>query len=290
MIVKYSIAGSCSNPRRVAHRHYSHSRAGCPENVKTQGDRQEAALSRGARFGVGHLLGQDWYAGVPGWTLYVADARSLGTLTKNEQTVTEVYSVDETITLDHHSPVAPSVHVSPSLHKTLAIGALCNNAVKNEEGEYVGQSTDVALLNVLPLFGLADQRQARQTHSASLEVTNSSSAGLHAAIRIAVQLRTEVHGGQRRARCLVPFLERRGCERCGPRDVLHQGIHRRHPRSLQVLLRLGRLHPSTRREHSQRCPHQSTNDRVARPACNRCCIRLRRCGDPGLQRTAVPCR
>ncbi|KAL1945425.1 hypothetical protein VTO73DRAFT_2276 [Trametes versicolor] len=82
-----------------------------------------------------------------------------GTLTKNEQTVTEVYSVDETITLDHHSPVAPSVHVSPSLHKTLAIGALCNNAVKNEEGEYVGQSTDVALLNVLPLFGLADQRQ-----------------------------------------------------------------------------------------------------------------------------------
>ncbi|OJT05297.1 Calcium-transporting ATPase 1 [Trametes pubescens] len=70
-----------------------------------------------------------------------------GTLTKNEQTVTEVYSVDETITLDHHSPVAPNVYVSPSLHKTLAIGALCNNAVKNEEGEYVGQSTDVALLN-----------------------------------------------------------------------------------------------------------------------------------------------
>lgn len=185
MIVKYSIAGSCSNPRRIAHRHHSHPRARCPENVKTQGDRQEAALSRGARFGVGHLLRQDWYVGVVGWTLHAAHARSLGTLTKNEQTVTEVYSVDETITLDHHSPVAPSVHVSPSLHKTLAIGALCNNAVKNEEGEYVGQSTDVALLNVLPLFGLADQRQVRRMHTASLKLSNSSSAGLHAAIRTA---------------------------------------------------------------------------------------------------------
>ncbi|KAI0819205.1 calcium-transporting ATPase [Trametes gibbosa] len=82
-----------------------------------------------------------------------------GTLTKNEQTVTEVYSVDETIALDPSAPVAPTTHPSLSLLKTLSIGSLCNNAVRNEEGQYVGQSTDVALLNVLPLFGLADQRQ-----------------------------------------------------------------------------------------------------------------------------------
>ncbi|KAI0629557.1 calcium-transporting ATPase [Trametes polyzona] len=82
-----------------------------------------------------------------------------GTLTKNEQTVTEVYSVDETITLDPTSHAAPDAHASTSLLKTLAIGSICNNAVKNEHGEYVGQSTDVALLNVLPLFGMTDQRQ-----------------------------------------------------------------------------------------------------------------------------------
>ncbi|KAI0365072.1 calcium-transporting ATPase [Pilatotrama ljubarskyi] len=88
-----------------------------------------------------------------------------GTLTKNEQTVTEVYSVDETITLEPTSPVAPNVHINPSVRKTLAIGSLCNNAVTNESGEYVGQSTDVALLNVLPLFGMADQRQDFKRHS-----------------------------------------------------------------------------------------------------------------------------
>ncbi|KAH9935143.1 calcium-transporting ATPase [Epithele typhae] len=49
-----------------------------------------------------------------------------GTLTKNEQTVTEIYSVDETITLDG------------SASQTLIIGS----------GAFVGQSTDVALLNV----------------------------------------------------------------------------------------------------------------------------------------------
>ncbi|KAH9889286.1 E1-E2 ATPase-domain-containing protein [Cubamyces lactineus] len=82
-----------------------------------------------------------------------------GTLTKNEQTVTEVYSVDETITLDPSAPAPPDIHINPSVRKALAIGSLCNNAVRNEEGEYVGQSTDVALLNVLPLFGMSDQRQ-----------------------------------------------------------------------------------------------------------------------------------
>ncbi|KAL7277662.1 hypothetical protein ACG7TL_008591 [Trametes sanguinea] len=88
-----------------------------------------------------------------------------GTLTKNEQTVTEVYCVDETVTLDPTAPVAPNIHINPSLRKTLAIGSICNNAVRNEEGAYVGQSTDVALLNVLPLFSMSDQRQDFTRHS-----------------------------------------------------------------------------------------------------------------------------
>ena len=73
--------------------------------------------------------------------------------------MTEVYSVDETITLDPSAPAPVDIHINPSVRKALAIGSLCNNAVRNEDGEYVGQSTDVALLNVLPLFGMSDQRQ-----------------------------------------------------------------------------------------------------------------------------------
>jgi Ca2+-transporting ATPase len=46
------------------------------------------------------------------------------------------------------------------MKKALEIGALCNNAsiVRNEDGVYVGQSTDVALLNVLDVVGVVDRR------------------------------------------------------------------------------------------------------------------------------------
>ncbi|KAG6901686.1 hypothetical protein C0995_009176 [Termitomyces sp. Mi166 len=82
-----------------------------------------------------------------------------GTLTKNDQTVTEAYTVDETITLDPNSTTYPAP-ISPALRKTLDIGAICNNAslVRNEDGQFVGQSTDVALLHVLGVFGLPDRR------------------------------------------------------------------------------------------------------------------------------------
>ncbi|KAI0919162.1 hypothetical protein AcV5_002148 [Taiwanofungus camphoratus] len=82
-----------------------------------------------------------------------------GTLTKNEQTVTEIYAVDESVSIDPSAPVPPSQPVSAAVMKTLAIGSLCNNAILDEEGSYVGQSTDVALLNVLSVFGMSDQRQ-----------------------------------------------------------------------------------------------------------------------------------
>lgn len=55
----------------------------------------------------------------------------------------------------------PAERISHALKKTMEIGSLCNNAsmVRNEDGEFVGQSTDVALLNVLDVFGITDQRQ-----------------------------------------------------------------------------------------------------------------------------------
>ncbi|KAL0057833.1 High affinity Ca2+/Mn2+ P-type ATPase-like protein [Marasmius tenuissimus] len=81
-----------------------------------------------------------------------------GTLTKNEQTVTEGYTVDEFVNLDPTSDRFPSQstdqdpQLSPALRKTIEIGAICNNAVimHNEEGRRViGQGTDVALINVV---------------------------------------------------------------------------------------------------------------------------------------------
>jgi len=81
--------------------------------------------------------------------------RVIGTLTKNEQTVTEIYVVDETIQVDDNPP-----SISPAIRKVLEVGSLCNNASNSRDGDgnYVGQSTDVALLNVLSSFDLPDQR------------------------------------------------------------------------------------------------------------------------------------
>ncbi|KAG5642209.1 hypothetical protein DXG03_003400 [Asterophora parasitica] len=83
-----------------------------------------------------------------------------GTLTKNDQTVTEAYTVDETIRLDPSSTAPYTGRISPALRKTVEIGALCNNASlqRNEDGVFDGQSTDVALLNVLDIFGVPDRR------------------------------------------------------------------------------------------------------------------------------------
>ena len=86
----------------------------------------------------------------------------LGTLTKNEQTVTELYTVDETVTVNPSNGSASVARPSQALLKTLEIGSLCNNAVyRHEEAVYVGHSVDVALLNVLPVFGLSDHRTVR---------------------------------------------------------------------------------------------------------------------------------
>jgi Ca2+-transporting ATPase len=83
-----------------------------------------------------------------------------GTLTKNEQTVTELYAVDETVQLDPTSASQYTTQISPAVRKALDIGALCNNASteRNQERQWVGQSTDVALLNVLDIFDAPDRR------------------------------------------------------------------------------------------------------------------------------------
>jgi Ca2+-transporting ATPase len=54
--------------------------------------------------------------------------------------------------MSHHG------RISDALRRNIAIGNLCNNAFRNNEGVNVGQSTDVALLDVVTTFGLQDQR------------------------------------------------------------------------------------------------------------------------------------
>jgi magnesium-transporting ATPase (P-type) len=89
-------------------------------------------------------------------TLLIGLLSHSGTLTKNELTVTELYTFDELkqlqVGMSHHG------RISDALRRNIAIGNLCNNAFRNGEGVNVGQSTDVALLDVVTTFGLQDQR------------------------------------------------------------------------------------------------------------------------------------
>lgn len=45
--------------------------------------------------------------------------------------------------------------------KAVLVGNLCNNAFRNETGAYVGQATEVALLNVLSVLEREDERKVR---------------------------------------------------------------------------------------------------------------------------------
>ena len=87
----------------------------------------------------------------------------------NEQTVMEIYTVDETVELE--TITAPPVKVAPALRKALQVGCLCNNAFVKDDGKVVGQSTDVALIKVLDTFGISDERRLRHTFSHSAAFT-----------------------------------------------------------------------------------------------------------------------
>ena len=93
-----------------------------------------------------------------------------GTLTKNEMTVTHIYAVDDLVDLTPHlytsrfsprHPDHPNLTSSSAILKAAFIGNICNNAFRNDTGLNVGQATEVALLNVLPVLEQDDERKVR---------------------------------------------------------------------------------------------------------------------------------
>jgi len=81
--------------------------------------------------------------------------------------VTHVYATDDLVDLTphlHHNfgprhPDHADFAPSPAMLKTALVGNICNNAFRNEQGINVGQATEVALLNVLPVLGKDDDRK-----------------------------------------------------------------------------------------------------------------------------------
>ena len=81
-----------------------------------------------------------------------------GTLTTNEMTVARLYTVDDDLlNIENVLPQSSFSH-STAIKKLLLVGNLCNHSYVNE-GKVVGQSTEVALMNVVHRLGLSDERE-----------------------------------------------------------------------------------------------------------------------------------
>lgn len=91
-----------------------------------------------------------------------------GTLTQNHMTVTKVWAFDYSHSASVASPflavekmldAALQTELTPNVAKVLEVGNLCNNArYSTENGKYVGNPSDIALVECLEHFRLDDAR------------------------------------------------------------------------------------------------------------------------------------
>ncbi|CAO3624168.1 unnamed protein product [Cunninghamella echinulata] len=90
----------------------------------------------------------------------VVCADKTGTLTINQMTVTKVFTLKNQTIFDYENTVP--TEYSDALRQTLRIGNLCNNSQRSEDGKYIGQPTDIALLEVVIRSGYQDERPTYQ--------------------------------------------------------------------------------------------------------------------------------
>lgn len=96
-----------------------------------------------------------------------------GTLTQNHMTVTKIWSFDFKGSFNSPFLVVEKLDdstlhnkLTSNIRKVLEIGNICNNArYSNDSEKYVGNPSDIALLEALPHFGLDDVRGTKERAS-----------------------------------------------------------------------------------------------------------------------------
>ncbi|KAK4704970.1 hypothetical protein P7C70_g1229, partial [Phenoliferia sp. Uapishka_3] len=86
------------------------------------------------------------------------ETESTGTLTTNVMTVTKAYTVDEGVFDIDVLP--PMLNPSDARARLFLVGNICNSTYTDRGRKNVGQATEVALMNALPVVGLRDQRES----------------------------------------------------------------------------------------------------------------------------------
>ncbi|KAG9325722.1 hypothetical protein KVV02_006225 [Mortierella alpina] len=82
----------------------------------------------------------------------------LGTLTMNLMTVTKVFTLAEGFPVDLDQAKTVDVDLHPGLRRLMQVGNLCNNAFLDEHSKWIGQPTDIALIEVLKGLNITDER------------------------------------------------------------------------------------------------------------------------------------
>lgn len=90
-----------------------------------------------------------------------------GTLTANHMTVSKVWSLgsmsnkSNILNLEKSANGNLKKHLTDDVKATLRIGSICNNSTySHEHAKFLGNPTDIAILEVLRKFGLEDERQS----------------------------------------------------------------------------------------------------------------------------------
>lgn len=90
-----------------------------------------------------------------------------GTLTTNEMTVARIYTVEDGIVdVSQGNPG----QLSTTLQHTLLVGNICNHSFLSSEGNYTGQSTEVALMNSASSLLGRDEREVSHSVQSKLEL------------------------------------------------------------------------------------------------------------------------
>lgn len=94
-----------------------------------------------------------------------------GTLTQNKMTVTKIWAFDFKHSSSDASPYLlvdklsdSTLHrsITPNIHSVLEIGSICNNAKYSRENDkYVGNPSDIAIVECLPHFNIEDARAVK---------------------------------------------------------------------------------------------------------------------------------